>query len=86
MYIQVPSFMYKLLINLEKNINYFEVMGIVCAFFGLPSEPQKVFDSFFNKHHKTSTLWYSEIKMKEHLLSPSILVPTNNCVSLSNFK
>ena len=41
MYIQVPSFMYKFLINLEKNINYFEVMGIVCAFFGLPSEPQK---------------------------------------------
>ena len=70
-------------IFLEKNINYFEVMGIVCAFFGLPSEPQKIFDSFFNKHRKTSTLWYSEIKMKEHLLSPSTLVPTNNCVSLT---
>lgn len=48
MYIQVPSFMYKFLINLEKNTNYFEVMGIVCAFFGLPLEPQKVFDSLIN--------------------------------------
>lgn len=48
MCIQVLSYMHNFLINLQKNINYFEVMEIVCACFGLPSEPQKVFDSLIN--------------------------------------
>lgn len=48
-------------------------MEIVCACFGLPSEPQKVFDSFFNKYHKTSTLWYSKIKTKNIYYPPAHL-------------
>lgn len=48
MYIQVLSFYVQVSNKLRKNTNYFEVMGIVCAFFGLPLEPQKVFDSLIN--------------------------------------
>lgn len=56
-------------------------MGIVCAFFGLPLEPQRVFDSCKNtiKH-----LHFGIQKLKwKNIYYPNTLVPTNNCVSLT---